>query len=125
MARAQTRNKQDIYIGDRVRLEERDDRHATVLFVGPAEFAKKGEIAVGLCLDNKRSNSMNDGKVEGTRYFRCKPGHALFVGLDDIRLLDSTSEAGIGAACPSAEASEGCAPRTAPRDNPQCLLCLR
>ena len=85
-----------MFVGDRVGLNGRDDRHGTVMFVGPTEFAKKGEVIVGIALDNKRSNSSNDGKVEETRYFRCKPGHALFVDIEDVQVLDTASEAGIG-----------------------------
>jgi len=63
--------------GDRVSL--RGSRQATVMFVGPAPFAPPGDTIVGLALDTRRSNSANDGVAEGRRYFRCKPGHALFV----------------------------------------------
>jgi dynactin complex subunit len=94
MMKSPTKNNQDVYVGDRVRFE---DRHGTVLYVGEPKFAKKGQVMVGLCLDTKRSNSVNDGTVESTRYFRCKPGHAIFVGVDEVQLLDSSGEAGIGA----------------------------
>ena len=79
-----TRNKTKLYVGDRVAAGE---RHGTVMFHGTVSFAKEGQLVVGLALDIKRSNSQNDGKVEGTRYFRCKPGHALFVDEDDVQLL--------------------------------------
>jgi len=76
-----TVNAAKFWPGDRVAAGE---RHGTVMYLGPAAFAKEGQQVVGLALDVKRTTSANDGKVDGQRYFRCKPGHCLFVDLDDI-----------------------------------------
>jgi len=84
LQRCHTRNEEKLYVGDRVASGE---RHGTVMFIGPVSFAKEGQVLVGLALDIKRSNSQNDGKVEGNRYFRCKPGHAQFVHEDEVELL--------------------------------------
>jgi hypothetical protein len=85
----------EVWPGDRVAT---GDRHGTVMYVGPAEFAKEGQTVAGLNLDVKRSTSSNDGKVEGRRYFRCKPGHCLFVGLDDLVPLRPAGDVDAGKA---------------------------
>jgi len=46
-----------------------------VRFLGPAKF--RPGVWVGVELE--RPLGRNDGSVEGTRYFECKPGHGLFV----------------------------------------------
>lgn len=86
-----------MYVGDRVAVGQRT---GTVMYVGPADFAKEGQTVVGLALDNRRSQSQNDGKVDERRYFRCKPGHALFVGPEDVEII---------------AAPEGGGPRCSPR----------
>jgi dynactin complex subunit len=68
-------NANKVYIGDRAEV---GGRKGTVMFVGPAEFAGGG-VVVGLRLDEKRATSECDGKYDGERLFRCKPGFGIFV----------------------------------------------
>ena len=45
----------------------------------------------GVRLDVKRSTTDCDGKYRGERYFRCTPGHGLYIPLDDAEFLESES----------------------------------
>ncbi|XP_064382519.1 CAP-Gly domain-containing linker protein 4-like isoform X2 [Halichondria panicea] len=47
-----------------------------IRFIGETEFAP-GSIWLGVEL--RKPNGKNDGSVQGTRYFSCKPNHGLFV----------------------------------------------
>ena len=65
-----TINPMKVYVGDRAEVA---GRKGVVMYVGKAEFAAGG-IVVGLRLDEKRTTSECDGKYDGERLFRCKPG---------------------------------------------------
>jgi hypothetical protein len=81
-------NKHKVYIGDR---GEVGGRSGTVMFVGPAEFAGGG-VVVGLRLDEKRTTSECDGKYDGERLFRCKPGFGIFVPVEDVTKVDDAAD---------------------------------
>merc|ERR1719145_184047 len=50
------------------------------MFVGKTGFADGDWVGVELSLPEGK----NDGSVKGTRYFRCRPGHGLFVRLKAV-----------------------------------------
>mmetsp|Transcript_6174 Transcript_6174/g.21162 ORF Transcript_6174/g.21162 Transcript_6174/m.21162 type:complete len:560 (+) Transcript_6174:954-2633(+) len=56
------------------------------MYVGPADFAQ-GKVVVGMRLDSKRTTSDCDGKKDGERFFRCKPGFGLFCLVEDVKAL--------------------------------------
>ena len=73
--------KKLVHVGDRV-IDKHSKRTGICMYVGPAEFAKGKEVC-GLRLDKKRSTTDCDGKYRGERYFRCTPGHGLYIPLED------------------------------------------
>ena len=81
-------NANKVYIGDRAEV---GGRKGTVMFVGPAEFAGGG-VVVGLRLDEKRTTSECDGKYDGERLFRCKPGFGIFVPVEDVRKVEEVCD---------------------------------
>ena len=92
--------KKTVHVGDRVK-DRHSGRVGTCLYVGPADFAR-GKDVCGLRLDAKRTTTDCDGKYRGERYFRCSPGHGLYIPLDDAAFLavaESDDFAG-GAAAP-------------------------
>ena len=74
-----------VHVGDRV-VDKHSKRMGVCLYVGPAEFAKGKEVC-GLRLDKKRTTTDCDGKYRGERYFRCTPGHGLYIPLEDAEYL--------------------------------------
>ena len=67
-----------VAVGDRVQVRIRGQPSAQrgfVRFVGATDF--KGGPWVGVQLDGEVGK--NDGSVDGTRYFRCRAGHGIFV----------------------------------------------
>eukprot|EP00930_Biecheleria_cincta_P102201 TRINITY_DN93895_c0_g1_i1.p1 TRINITY_DN93895_c0_g1~~TRINITY_DN93895_c0_g1_i1.p1 ORF type:complete len:329 (+),score=90.36 TRINITY_DN93895_c0_g1_i1:94-987(+) len=83
----------DITVGCRVQVLGK--LMGTVRFAGPTQFAA-GQW-VGVELDN--AEGKNDGTVQGTRYFECKPQHGIFA-----RPLAVKTEAQLGLASPAADA---------------------
>ena len=81
-------NPNKVYVGDRAEVA---GRKGSVMFVGPAEFAGGG-IVVGLRLDEKRTTSECDGKYDGERLFRCKPGFGIFVPVEDVKKIDEVED---------------------------------
>ena len=81
-------NANKVYIGDRAEV---GGRKGTVMFVGPAEFAGGG-VVVGLRLDEKRATSECDGKYDGERLFRCKPGFGIFVPVEDVKKVEDEKD---------------------------------
>ena len=81
-------NANKVYIGDRAEV---GGRKGTVMFVGPAEFAGGGTV-VGLRLDEKRATSECDGKYDGERLFRCKPGFGIFVPVEDVKKVEDEKD---------------------------------
>ena len=75
------RYQKSVHVGDRV-IDKHSKREGVCLYVGPADFAKGKEVC-GLRLDKKRSTTDCDGKYRGERYFRCTPGHGLYIPLED------------------------------------------
>ena len=82
--------KQDVYVGDRVRVCGTGGTRGSqgeVMYVGPAEFAN-GRKVCGIKLDKPQLGSLHDGKERGgERYFRCEPGHGCYVLLEDVELI--------------------------------------
>jgi len=64
----------------------------TCLYLGPADFARGKEVC-GLRLDAKRTTTDCDGKYRGERYFRCTPGHGLYIPLEDAEFLAVATDA--------------------------------
>ena len=81
-------NANKVYIGDRAEV---GGRRGTVMFVGPAEFAGGG-VVVGMRLDEKRATSECDGKYDGERLFRCKPGFGIFVPVEDVKKVEEEKD---------------------------------
>lgn len=73
--------KKLVHVGDRI-VDKHSKREGICLYVGPADFAKGKEVC-GVRLDKKRSTTDCDGKYRGERYFRCTPGHGLYIPLED------------------------------------------
>ena len=74
-----------VHVGDRIR-DKHSKREGVCMFVGSANFAKGKEVC-GLRLDRKRSTTDCDGKYHGERYFRCTPGHGLYIPLEDAEFI--------------------------------------
>mmetsp|Transcript_9630 Transcript_9630/g.24926 ORF Transcript_9630/g.24926 Transcript_9630/m.24926 type:complete len:819 (-) Transcript_9630:139-2595(-) len=89
------RCQQHIYVGDRVR-DRHSGRLGVAMYVGPAEFAR-GNTVVGLRLDNARTTTDCDGKFKGERYFRCTPGHGLYIPFEDAEVLQGEDAGAAGA----------------------------
>jgi hypothetical protein len=70
-----------VHVGDRV-IDKHSKREGICLYIGPADFAK-GKSVCGLRLDRKRTTTDCDGKYRGERYFRCTPGHGLYIPVED------------------------------------------
>ena len=49
-------------------------------------------MVVGLRLDEKRTTSECDGKYDGERLFRCKPGFGIFVPVEDVTKVDDAAD---------------------------------
>ena len=71
---------QSVHVGDRIR-DKHSKREGVCMYVGAANFAKGKEVC-GLRLDKKRSTTDCDGKYRGERYFRCTPGHGLYIPIE-------------------------------------------
>ena len=77
--------KQSVHVGDRVR-DRHSGREGVCLFVGGADFAR-GRQVCGVRLDKRRTTTECDGKYRGERYFRCTPGHGLYIPLEDAEFI--------------------------------------
>ena len=77
--------KQSVHVGDRVR-DRHSGREGVCLFVGGADFAR-GRQVCGVRLDKRRTTTECDGKYRGERYFRCTPGHGLYIPLEDAEFV--------------------------------------
>ena len=83
---------------------------------GAADFAKGKEVC-GLRLDKKRSTTDCDGKYRGERYFRCTPGHGLYIPVEDAEYVTEGSDADFdavrqgGAHTPAAGGGDGGIPK--------------
>jgi len=62
------------------------------MYVGPADFAN-GKTVCGLRLDRQRTTTDCDGKYRGERYFRCTPGHGLYIPIEDAEFVGVADEA--------------------------------
>jgi hypothetical protein len=93
----QTINPQRIVPGDRVKIIS-SDREGKAMYVGTAKFAP-GKTVVGICLDQKRSSSMCDGKYRGERHFRCAGGFGVYTLEDEVEKIPG----GEGDKAPKAE----------------------
>jgi SpoVK/Ycf46/Vps4 family AAA+-type ATPase len=82
----QTINPQRIVAGDRVKITS-SDREGKAMYVGTAKFAGVGKTVVGICLDQKRSTSMCDGKYRGERHFRCAAGFGVYTMEDEVEKI--------------------------------------
>lgn len=56
------------------------------MYVGAADFARGKEVC-GLRLDKIRTTTDCDGKYRGERYFRCTPGHGLYIPVEDAEFI--------------------------------------
>ena len=83
-----------VHVGDRIR-DRHSGRTGICLYLGPADFARGREVA-GLRLDTKRTTTDCDGKYRGERYFRCTPGHGLYIPIDDAEFLALGADGGTG-----------------------------
>merc|ERR1719238_2599605 len=61
------------------------------MYVGAAAFAN-GKMVCGLRLDKMRTTTDCDGKYRGERYFRCSPGHGLYIPLEDAEYLGEAGD---------------------------------
>ncbi|KAG1470541.1 hypothetical protein G6F56_002625 [Rhizopus delemar] len=72
------------YIGDKVEVLNRPLRtFGTIRYVGPVQFTEG--LCIGVELENRLGKS--DGSIDGVRYFHTDPQRALFVQLEDLRIL--------------------------------------
>ena len=76
-------------IGDRVRVIGRNAIHeGTCKYFGTTLF-REG-YWVGVALDYP--NGKNDGCVEGTRYFNCRPNYGLFARVQVVEILQTRQQ---------------------------------
>ena len=104
--------KQSVHVGDRVR-DRHSGREGVCLFVGGADFAR-GRQVCGVRLDKRRTTTECDGKYRGERYFRCSPGHGLYIPLEDAEYLGEAGDddfAHLNGAGGGAPASGAASPR--------------
>ena len=87
--------KQSVHVGDRVR-DRHSGREGVCLFVGGADFAR-GRQVCGVRLDKRRTTTECDGKYRGERYFRCTPGHGLYIPLEDAEFIGVAEPAHLAA----------------------------
>ncbi|KAI9243309.1 hypothetical protein BY458DRAFT_530760 [Sporodiniella umbellata] len=72
------------YIGDKVEVLNKPLRtFGTVRYVGPVQFTEG--LCIGVELESRLGKS--DGSIDGFRYFRTDPQRALFVQLEDLKIL--------------------------------------
>ena len=62
------------------------------MYVGPADFSN-GKTVCGVRLDKQRTTTDCDGKYRGERYFRCTPGHGLYIPIEDAEFAGIADEA--------------------------------
>jgi SpoVK/Ycf46/Vps4 family AAA+-type ATPase len=94
-----------VHVGDRVR-DKHSKREGVCMYVGKADFAKGREVC-GLRLDNKRTTTDCDGKYRGERYFRCTPGHGLYIPIEDAEFIGIAGDADFSAAAAPASGGRG------------------
>ena len=87
--------KQDIYVGDRVRVKTSRNlgnrsggqpAEGIVMFIGACDFAD-GRVMCGLRMDDRLSVGGHDGKENGERHFRCEPGMGAYVLSTDVTIV--------------------------------------
>ena len=79
-----------VHVGDRI-IDKHSKRTGMCMYIGPADFAKGKEVC-GLRLDKMRTTTDCDGKYRGERYFRCSPGHGLYIPLEDAEYLGEAGD---------------------------------
>ncbi|XP_063079873.1 kinesin-like protein KIF13B [Engraulis encrasicolus] len=64
------------------------NKHGTVRYIGPTEFAEGTWVGVELDLPAGK----NDGSVNGKHYFHCNPGYGVLVRPDRVTRADGTAK---------------------------------
>ena len=77
--------QRSVHVGDRIK-DRHSGRTGTCMYVGVADFSRGKEVC-GVRLDVKRTTTDCDGKYRGERYFRCTPGHGLYIPLEDAQFV--------------------------------------
>ena len=75
----------DFQVGQTVELS--NGVKATVQFVGNTHFALGDWIGIEL----EDSSGKNDGAVQGQRYFKCPPGHGMFIRPSVPKIVDEST----------------------------------
>jgi len=72
-------------------IQTQDGREGAIRYIGPLHIAT-GEW---LGLELPKESGKNDGSVKGERYFKCEPGHGIFVRKESavkiVRPLSTTT----------------------------------